>query len=657
MPVLWHSRGCGHAYPFETAGLAPSPGRPAGVPHPRLLLDAFMGLTPPLADRACSKRSGTLEFVAMVFEVLEHRAGPVILIVAMMAVGAALEVCGIGLVVPYFSLLAGSEPGFLPSSLRGFAADLGGRGTLLAVGFAIVGLNVLKNVFMAGFYQVKNSFLYGMQARLSARLFRLYLEDDYAAHLGRHSSEALRVVNSDVFMLFEYVVDPCFLLVTELMVLAALVGLIVLVAPGAAVVVGGTLALICVAVYRGLRRRMRGVAEAEKEHHAAMFRWVQQGLGGLKEAKVLGREPFFLSSYERHRTTHAACVAERHTMNEFPRLFVEVVFVAGLMGLALVAIALGEDFSRVLPSLVVFAAASVRLMPAVNRIMTASSVVRTNRTYLDGVHAVLRRVSRTSPPPLSGPLLPPPSAWGFRGDIEFSAVEFRYPEAESPALRSFSARIPRGAFVAVVGPSGGGKSTALDVLLGLLRPQAGGVTVGGRDIHEDLAAWRRSVGFVPQPVYLYDDSVRRNVGFGLDDSEIDDGRVWRALRDAQLEGVVRALPGGLDAKVGEGGSRLSGGQRQRVGIARALYRDPDVLVFDEATTGLDNDIWEEISRVLDGLKGRKTVISVLHNFGHLGDEDRVLLVSEGRVLASGTYGALLAGNEEFRALARPGPRV
>lgn len=593
-------------------------------------------------------------FAEKLYDVLERRPAPVLLILTLMAGGAALEACGIGLVVPYFSLLVGSDAALLPGPLRGLAADHGLRAVLLGVGGILLGVTVLKSAYMAGFHWAKNAYLYGLQARLSTRLFRHRLEGDYAAHLGRHSSEALRIVNSDVFMLFEYVVDPCFLVLTELLVLAALTGVVVCVAPASAVLAGAALAAVCAVFHRFLRARLAGVAEAEKVHQTEMFRWVQQGLGGFKEAKVLGREAFFVSAYERQRTAHAACVARRHTMNELPRLFVEAVFVTGLLGAALAAVAGGTDLPRVLPILVVFVAASVRLMPAANRVLTAVSTIKANLTYLDGIHTALQGAPR--PPGPAGPAASPDGG-SFVGDIQFDEVEFRYPGASAPALRGFSASIPRGSAAAIVGPSGGGKSTAVDVLLGLLRPQAGSVRVGGRDIQSDLAGWRRRVGFVAQPVYLFDDSVRRNVAFGFGDAEVDDSRVWKALGDAQLEAFVRSLPGGLDARVGEAGSLLSGGQRQRIGIARALYHDPDVLVFDEATTGLDGETAADFRRVVAALKGIKTVVSVMHDLHGLSPEARVLMLVEGRAVAAGSQEELLAGSDLFRALARADRRA
>lgn len=609
---------------------------------------------PPEPPRPSGFQIPAARLASGIFDVLERRAIPISTLLLLMAGSALLEVCGIGLLVPYFSLMTSPDSALTPAPLHALISRVGLERTLLAVGSLLLALNVFKNVYLALLYRFKFSFLYEMQARLATRLFGKYMRSDYAAHLRRHSSEALRVINTDVFMVFDYVIVPAFVLLTESFVLLALITLVVSAAPGATVLAGGALVALCAAFYHGLRRKLAGVAELEKTHLTAMVRWIQQGLGGFKEAKVLGGEDRFISAYRTHRTAYAGFMGMRHALSEYPRLFVEMIFVGSLLTLALIAVSRGTDMRLLVPHLVLFVTAAVRIMPGANRILIAASTIKTNLTYLDGIQAELRSAPQDDPAPQSEVAHSLEEFPPLARDIVLGGVEFRYPGTQVSAVRSVSMSIPQGSFVALVGPSGGGKSTVVDIILGLLRPQAGSIRVDGRDISENLRGWRRRIGLVAQPVYLYDAPIRNNIAFGLEDDQIEEARVWQALEDSQMAAFVRSLPDGLDTLVGESGGRLSGGQRQRIGIARALYRDPPVLVLDEATTGLDNETEAEIAKVIIGLKGRKTIISVIHKLDRLHDVDKVFLMSEGRVSASGTFIDLLRESEGFRSLVKAG---
>ena len=308
----------------------------------------------------------------------------------------------------------------------------------------------------------------------------------------------------------------------------------------------------------------------------------------------------------------------------FPRLFLELIAVGGLVGLVLVMIGQGKSPVEVLPALALFGAAAFRLLPSGNRMLSALQSIRFFGPAVETLYSEFRLLDR-APAPNSGHALP------FNHTLELDRVSYRYPLAEAPALRDVSFSIPQGASVGFIGESGSGKSTLVDLILGLLSPDVGSVRADDLDVQSDLRGWQSQIGYVPQSIFLTDDTLRRNVAFGLPSEEIDEASVWQAVRAAQLEQFVLDLPLGLDTVVGERGVRLSGGQRQRIGIARALYHQPRVLVLDEATSSLDTDTERAVMATVRALKGEKTLIIVAHRFSTVEHCDRLYRFEEGRV--------------------------
>jgi ABC-type multidrug transport system fused ATPase/permease subunit len=592
--------------------------------------------------------------LSKVLDLLGGRLAAVAGLLALLVLGAFLEAAGVGLLVPFIALVANPDPARLPVLARRLLEILGASDparTAVTAGLALLAVNWTKNVYMAVLARIQFRFLYRAQSVLSCRLFARYMKESFAAHLQRHSSEALRTINTDVFAVFDYVLVPTFVLATEACVLAALTGVLLLAAPVQAVAAVAVLGAASVALYAKLRASLKGVAARQQDELGAMFRWVQQGLGAFKEAKVLGREEFFTDAYARHRSEYADCVERKHAALELPRLFVESLFVGGIVLAVVFTARRGGDLGAVLPTLALFTAASVRLMPAVNRVLSSATTIRANWSFVEALHGKLAEMEPAAPPAKVVAAMP------FSRDVELRGVSYSYPGGRGPALGGVTLRVGKGQSVALVGPSGAGKSTAVDLLMGLLSPAEGSLLVDGKDAAGDLPSWRANLGVVPQPVFLYDDTIRRNVAFGLEDAEISEERVWAALRAAQLETVVRALPEGLETRLGEGGARLSGGQRQRVGIARALYRDPAVLLLDEAATGLDNETEAEVNRAVTALSGTRTLVIVAHRLDTVRRCDRVYLLKAGKVAAEGTYDELMSASEEFRALVAAGERA
>ena len=571
-------------------------------------------------------------------------------LLALMLGGALLEALGLVAVLPFLALLSNPER-VDDVPLLGSLGDAFGLETtreLLVLSCAIVlSVFVIKTAYLTALFAIQARYIFGHQARLARRLFEAYLASPYPFHLRRNSAELLRNSNASVLIIFTQVVLPVAYLIIEIMVMVVMLTLLFALAPVATLSAIASIGALVVVVQLVLRRRLGAISREQQMHQASIIRWVQQGLGGIKETKVLGREAFFVEMYGRSAGRYADALRRLRFASDAPRVLIEGVTLGGLFALLLVLLLLGQDVDALLPVLGLFAMAAIRLMPSASRILTALTAIRGSFAALDDVYADLRETERTTGTfdRATG------SEVHLRDAITLDHVGYQYEGAAGLAVDDVSLVIARGESVAFVGSSGAGKTTLVDILLGLLQPTTGAVRVDGIDVAGAIPAWQRRVGYIPQPVYVLDDTIRRNVAFGLHDVDIDDEKVWRALDAAQLRTFVNALPLGLEATLGERGARMSGGQRQRIGIARALYRDAELLVLDEATAALDNETERDVSRAIIALAGQKTIITIAHRLSTVRDCDRLYVLDEGRIVAMGSYNDLLANDEGFRRMA------
>ncbi len=550
-----------------------------------------------------------------------------VVLIGMMLVGVVLETIGIGLVIPTIALFSRQDIGTRYPQLQPLLALLGhpsGR-TLVIYGLlAIFGVYLVKTVYLSVLAWFQNRFIFGIEERLSQHLFSIYLHQPYVQRLQRNSAQLIRNVSAEINLFANSVLTPFMQLLTETLIMAALFAILVRTEPYGTLLVMAVFGLVGLLYNRIVRNKVAGWGESRQYHEAMRQQHLQQGLNGVKEVRLFGRERYFLDQFAAHNHESIRVGRLNTTVGQLPRLWLELMTVGGLFVLVLAMLSGSGDPESVLPKLGLFSVATFRLIPSVNRILFSSQILK----YCSPVMLLLTREfaggveSRPDTMPGKGK---------FHDTIELRNIGFTYPGASRPALRNLNMTISRGASIGIVGPSGSGKSTLVDIFLGLLDPDAGSLVVDGRPVRDDVRWWQSQIGYVPQSIYLTDDTIRRNIAFGIPDDRIDEAAIAAALKAACLDGFVAGLPEGLDTPIGEHGARLSGGQRQRIGIARALYHDPSVLVLDEATSALDLATEKGVVDSIRALQGLKTIIIVAHRLSTIEHCDEVYSVREGMI--------------------------
>jgi ABC-type multidrug transport system fused ATPase/permease subunit len=489
--------------------------------------------------------------------------------------------------------------------------------------------------------------------RLSSRLFRGYLGMPYPFHLQRNSAELIRNVTDAVNDVVDYTLVPSLRLASELLVVVGIALALVFIAPMAAALAVALFAPLMWLLFRSIQPRIAVLGRDEHELARSALLDLQQSLHGYRDIAILGREEWFHERYLRTRQGIARTRSLRWVFGDVPRIALETWLVLFVALFVATAAAAGSP-SDSLPVLGMFAYAALRILPSLNHVVLEINDLRYGATAAAAVDHDLRLLEeplqrKASPATVDGTRLV------FRDSIELDDVSYRYPGAGDEALAGLNAEIREGESVGIVGPTGGGKSTLIDVILGLLPPTTGRVLVDGTDIHSDLRRWQRNIGMVPQSVYLLDDSLRRNIALGEDDDSIDSGAIDEAVALAQLEPFVASLPNGLDTVVGERGARISGGQRQRVAIARALYRRPAVLVLDEGTSALDSVTEAALldALMIDGYA--RSLIIVAHRLTSVRHCNKLLFVESGRIVDSGSFDELLSRDAAFRRMVQVAP--
>ncbi|MCL2514626.1 MAG: ABC transporter ATP-binding protein/permease [Microbacteriaceae bacterium] len=564
------------------------------------------------------------------------------------------DAVGVALIVPLMQLLSGDS---LQHGLLGWLAGVFGHPDRqhLAVYLALVtfGAFFAKGAMVIAFRWWLLGFLAREETAMSTRILGYYLGAPYGLHLERSSSDFIRVINDGVHSFFEKVVVNTMNVISEAVTIVAVsLTLVVLVPVPALLLLGYFLATIALFywVIRPMARTAgrRLITSIERVYQAA-----GHALGGIKEIRVRHKAPYFLRHYGLAREDYAAAQRTSAFLGELPKYLFEVVFIMGIAGLSLY-IFMTTSPAESVSVLAALTAAGFRLMPSATRLVSSMSMVRLGRPAYEIVIADLRAAEEVAPSEPAEASALSAAPFRLRREIALQGVTFFHAGRDRPAVDGVSLRIPVGESVALVGPSGAGKSTVVDLLLGLYRPTSGSIRADGAPIGDLLPAWQRSVGLVPQEVYLLDASLRANIAFGEEDAEVDTGRLAEAIRGAQLAELVAQLPEGLDTFIGERGVRLSGGQRQRIGIARALYTRPELLILDEATSALDNETEQRISETISHLHGSVTIVIVAHRLSTVRNCNQVVFLQDGRIEGAGGFEELQLLNDDFARLVELG---
>jgi ATP-binding cassette, subfamily B, bacterial PglK len=573
-------------------------------------------------------------------------------LVVMSVFAAALEAVGalgifwlIGMI--HDPLTATSLP--IVGPIAAWAGIDGGRDWLIAGAVGVMVFYAAKNAFLILHYYLQVRMPQDAYVQVSSALLRGYLSADYEFHFHRNSAEIIRNLTNSVDIVFRTVLHNAVTLISEALVVCAMLAVVVVTMSLEGLVAAGVLAAVSWGIFRLSQNRVTAWGLQVQDLARKLLKVIQQSLGAIKEVRVMQREEHFLAEYLRLRSRQSRLMAYYETVQNIPLLSLEALFALLLGGLVLMMTLRGSELASAIPILALYGYVGIRLLPSLARIAAKLQRLGFGAAAVDQVYADYARLCRAR-----GARDDPGKDLAFAREILFEDVAYSYPGSARRALDGLSMRIPRGKSFGIVGASGGGKSTAMDILLGLLRPSSGRVTVDGVDIADATRAWQRNLGYVPQSAYLLDDTLRRNIAFGVADERIDDAAVAEAVRMAQLDPLVATLPQGLDTEIGERGVRLSGGQRQRIVIARALYRRPAVLVFDEATSELDNRTEVEIGAAIGSLAGERTVIVVAHRMATVQHCDAVAFLVDGRVADCGRFEELLSRNAAFRRLALAG---
>lgn len=578
-----------------------------------------------------NKPAGVLSMIDRINKVTEilSRAEKrsAVLLFGLMVVGMLFEMMGIGLILPVIAMLTNLENFKDYAFLHQVIEYLGNPSDIELVLYAVSTLAVvflLKNLFLAVLVYLQMKFTFALRADVSRKLFSKYLYKPYTFHLQHNSAELIRNVKDEVNLFSNGIVIPGLLFVSETLVFVGILALILIIEPTGTIFLVVLLGIPTLIFTRLTKKHIREWGVNRQFHEGKRVLHLKQGLGGAKDVKLLGREKEFLQKYTNHvlRSTRSDKLIA--TLQQFPRLWLEVVTIFGFVALVFFMVISDGNHAGIMPVLAVYAASAFRLMPSINRLISAQQQLRYSSPVIDVIH---RDMELDSDDAISANA--EIRKMKFTSSISIKSVSFQYPFAQRLALNEISLSIQSGESVGFIGPSGSGKSTLIDIILGLLDPMKGTVEVDGIDIMSNLRGWQNEIGYVPQSIYLTDDTLKNNVAFGIPENEIDEVSVLAAVKAAQLNDFVSTLPEGLDTIIGEQGIRLSGGQRQRIGIARALYHDPDVLVLDEATSALDSDTEDEVMQSVSALHGRKTLLIVAHRLATVKDCDRVFNLETG----------------------------
>lgn len=532
-------------------------------------------------------------------------------LIVMMFIGGVLELIGVAGVFPVISNIVKESDK--------------SNSYMITLCVILIGIYVVKNLYLAFMYRTIFAYVYKGRSALGTRLFNIYMREPYSFHLNRNVATIQRAVRSDV--------DGCYAVIKNLLQIAA-EGIICLVLCGLlfytdwkmSLFLMALLLVCCGVTIVASKKTVKKLGQEEMKYSDAMNRWIITGAGGIKEITVLERQQYFTDGFEDNSKASARCNRRQQLLALLPRMVTETVCIAGIMIWIIILVVSGKNLENAIPTLAVFAVSAFRLLPSVGKINSLMTEYHFYKPRVDFIYEDLKDIENASYKADEKT-----ENVHFESGIELKNVSFKYDGTDKLILDNVSLTISKGESIGIAGPSGEGKTTLIDVILGLLNDYSGDILIDKKNIKENIKGWHNILGYVPQEIYLSDDTIRNNIAFGINANDIDDERINEAIKNAQLDKFISELPDGLDTIVGERGVKLSGGQRQRIGIARALYNSPKVLVMDEATSALDNETESAVMEAIEALHGKITMIIIAHRLSTIEKCDRVYRIEDGKV--------------------------
>ncbi len=554
------------------------------------------------------------------------------LVLVIIIIGAFWELLGVTAILPFI------EVAIKPSSVeenkwlsilyeKSGVTSMSSFMALLAI--LLICIYIIKNVYLTVMNYIIYRFTYNNQRKLSVKVLKAYLRQQYVFFLENNSADLMRNVYDDVSGVFDTILSFMQLMV-EMIVCVLILVFLFIQDKTITVAVGCAIVIALLVIIRAIRTDLRRRGDRVRRCRGDMDRWILQTFGGIKESMVMERTPFFAEKYDGVFKTfaHNHCIYQ--TLSYVSKPLMETVCVGGILAVIAFKSLRGVNSQYFISIMSVFAVSAFRLLPAFNRITGYLSRIMFNHSSVSVIYNDLKKIEEhdcENTENISGtdPL-------DFNREIRLSKIGYRYPNTEDFVIRGVDIVVPKNRSIAFVGPSGAGKTTLADIVLGILQPTEGQVLIDDVDVSDHMAQWHHKIGYIPQNIYLMDDSIKNNIAYALSDDEIDEDRINNVIEEAQLKSFIDGLEQGADTIIGEDGVRLSGGQRQRIGIARALYNDPDVLVLDEATSALDNDTETAVMEAIDSLAGKKTLIIIAHRLTTIRNCDIVYEVKDGHVI-------------------------
>ena len=560
-----------------------------------------------------------------------------VLLVFLMLIGAVLEMLGVSMILPVMNVVleenAVDKHVYLQIICRIFHIE-NTRNLMIFVMTALIIIFAVKNLFLFFQQKVLLKFVYTNQFATSRRMMINFMQRPYEYYLNADTAVIQRNITSDVNNMYGLIL-ALLQLVSEGIVFVCLVAVSLVSDVWMSITVTVLLVIVLLVIKCILKPIMRRAGEENQDYYSGLYKWIEQSVLGIKEIKIARREPYFINEYAKCGAGYVSAVQRYNLYNATPRLLIETVAIAGMVFYMMMRLLQGAEVVDIMPQITLLAIAAMRLIPCANRINNHLTSIAYFEPFFMGVSDNLQEEIRDESIDYNE------ETYRRKQDveklevsdkIELKGITYKYPNTDVLIFDHADMEIPIGKSVGIVGTSGSGKTTVVDIMLGLLRLQDGEILADGVEVRDHYAQWLKNIGYIPQTIFMVDSTIRKNVAFGYADEEIDDSKVWEALKEAQLDEFVKGLPEGLDTSIGERGIRISGGQRQRIGIARALFEDPEVLVLDEATSALDNDTEAAIMDSINRLHGRKTLVIIAHRLQTIEKCDMVYRIENGKAV-------------------------